>query len=338
MKESPPVLFLVFNRPTTTARVFARLRDARPSRLFIAADGPRPHRPGEVELCAQVRRLIDEGIDWDCKVERLYRTKNVGCKLAVSGAITWFFRHVEAGIILEDDCLPDPTFFPFCGELLERYHDDRRVMHIAGFNPNPSDQSDSAAPSYLCWHFGSIWGWATWRRAWANYDVEMKAWPEFLRSGSMRNYCTSEAEMQSRIPAFSATYDGRINTWDYQWAFTRLRHGGVSLTPCTNLISNLGFDSDATHTVNSSDRRANAATQPLSFPLQHPATIVPCTRFGAIYWQGIQEPCIPRPSFGRRLWLAATNPRKALQSILRRLNVIGCLLHGLVVTWQSVSA
>ena len=123
---------MVFNRPDTTKQVFETIRKARPAQLFVAADGPRENRPDEAEKCAEVRRIVDNGIDWDCKVHRLYRDKNLGCKIACSSAIDWFFEHVDEGIILEDDTLPHPTFFQFCEELLKRYRDDERIMLISG--------------------------------------------------------------------------------------------------------------------------------------------------------------------------------------------------------------
>ena len=129
-----PVLFLVFNRPDTTRRVLEAIRQAQPSQLFIAADGPREGKSGEAEKCADVRRIVNEGIDWDCEVKTLFRDKNLGCKVAVSRAIDWFFEHVEEGIILEDDCLPHPTFFRFCEELLNKYRDDERIGQISGDN------------------------------------------------------------------------------------------------------------------------------------------------------------------------------------------------------------
>lgn len=286
--ESPAVLFLVFNRPEVTARVFAQIRAAKPARLFVAADGPRVDRPGEAERCANVRRLIDEGIDWNCQVERLYREENLGCRRAVSEAISWFFQNVEAGMILEDDCLPDPTFFSFCAELLERYRDNPKVMHIGGFNPVGGQPSFST--SYTFWHFGSIWGWATWRRAWAHYDVTMRDWPEFVRQGRMLEHCQSAAEATARTPSFEQVHAGTIDTWDFQWAFARIFHRGLSITPCRNLISNIGFGADASHTHDSNDRRSKMQGEKIPFPLRHPAKVEPDRVFGAKYWEGIREP------------------------------------------------
>ena len=163
-----PILFLIFNRPQLTARVFAAIREAQPSQLYVAADGPRSNRPGEADLCEQARRVIN-GVDWPCEVKTLYRQENLGCRQAVSSAITWFFDNVEAGVVLEDDCLPIESFFRFCSELLIRYRDDTRIGMISGNNHGFRIYDDSLSYSFS--KHGAIWGWASWRRAWRLYDT-----------------------------------------------------------------------------------------------------------------------------------------------------------------------
>jgi len=299
--ECPPVLFLVFNRPDLTARVFERIREMRPSLLYVAADGPRADRETEAKLCKQTRLVVDSGIDWKCRVERLYRDNNLGCRAAVSDAINWFFRHVEEGVILEDDCLPDPSFFRFCGELLHRYRLDTRVFHVSGFNP-VTQTGRVDGPSYSCWHFGSIWGWATWRRACAHYDVDMKDWPDFHRAGRMVDYCTSDEEALARTNTFAEAYSGQIDTWDFQWAFARLLNNAVSITPVGNLVTNLGFGDAATHTRNAKDERANRSAVPVRFPLVHPDSTSLSREFGSAYWAGIRNaPPSPPPLLARRI-------------------------------------
>ncbi|HET7535896.1 MAG TPA: hypothetical protein VFJ90_05540 [Candidatus Didemnitutus sp.] len=307
----PPVLFLIFNRPELTARVFARIREAKPARLFVAADGPRRSRREEIVLCEKTRRIVDDAVDWDCQVERLYRTENLGCKVAVSEAINFFFTRVSEGIILEDDCLPDPTFFRYCSELLERYRQNSRVFQISGFNP--AAREAPAQSSYIPWHFGSIWGWATWRRAWAYYDRDMKEWPGFLQSGRLAELCTSEVETAERTRSFGETHAGRVDTWDNQWAVTRLINQAITLTPMVNLVTNLGFGENSTHTHDASDRRAGHTANALPFPLQHPASLEPNRAFGAAYWEGISGGSAAKPANPlrravnkmRRLWRTA---------------------------------
>jgi len=232
------VLFMVFNRPDTTTQVFEAIREARPRRLYVAADGPRSGRALEPERCAEARR-ITEAVDWPCEVRRLYRDENLGCKRAISSAITWFFEHEEAGIILEDDCLPDPSFFPYCQMMLERYKDEPRVSMISGDDYTRGQRL--TRDSYYFTTYFPIWGWATWRRAWAKYDITMATWPEARDSGLVRRRIAHRGLARWFEECFEKTYQGEIDTWDFQWAFTNLREGGVALCPHGNLISNIGY-------------------------------------------------------------------------------------------------
>lgn len=268
-----PVLFIIFNRPDTTAKVFEAIRQARPPRLYIAADGPRATRQGEAQHCAETRRIV-EAVDWPCEVKTLFRTENLGCKMAVSGAITWFFDNEEQGVILEDDCLPDPTFFDYCDELLDRHKDDPRVMCISGDNFLPADVRRGVTDSYYYSAFVHIWGWASWRRAWKGYDVSMSKWSPRVGEQLLGKVFPDNAPLR-RIwtNTFTRTAAGEVGTWDYQWVFHCWMSGGLSCMPAHNLISNIGFDERATHTTESGHDHANLPTQPLAFPLKHPATV-----------------------------------------------------------------
>jgi hypothetical protein len=269
-----PVLFLIFNRPEPTRRVFEALRTARPPRLYVAADGPRSNRPGEAARCAATREVI-EMIDWPCEVKTLLRDHNLGCKQAVSQGIDWFFAHEELGIIIEDDVLPDPTFFPYCDELLDRYRDVEQIGMISGDNFQFGRTHGEA--SYYFSRYMHIWAWATWRRAWRHYDRDISAWPEFKRSGGLQRvlgHRPTEIGYWRRI--FDALHAGKIDTWDYQLNFTMWAHGMLSILPQWNLVTNIGFGADATHT-NGASRYADMPTQPMEFPLRHPESIVPCT-------------------------------------------------------------
>jgi len=268
MQLKAPVLFLIFNRPDTTQRVFAAIRQAKPARLFVAADGPREDRPGEAEKCARARSII-ENVDWDCKVVTLFREKNLGCRKAVSSAIDWFFENVEEGIILEDDCLPSRSFFMFCQELLEYYRNDTRIMQICGLNV--LKEWNRSGYSYFFSNYGPIWGWASWRRAWKHYDVDMKLWPEIKGKKFYEDFCQNKEEAEYRQSLYDKVFSGEIDTWDYQWGFAKMVNHGLSVIPSVNLISNIGFDADATHTV--ADRNnpyATMKTYDVKFPLNHP--------------------------------------------------------------------
>jgi hypothetical protein len=266
-----PVLFLVFNRPDTTAQVFEAIRRAQPPRLYVAADGPRPVKAGEQERCDTVRRIAT-AVDWPCELVTLLREQNLGCKRAVSSAVSWFFEHEAEGIVLEDDCVPDPTFFAYCDELLERYRDDPRVMCISGDNFISS--AWTPRESYYFSRYVHIWGWATWRRAWAFYDVDMKEWRDADNAGVVKRRLPGESRAAAHWrEIFDLVSSGQIDTWDYQWTFACWRHGGLSCMPATNLISNIGFGEGATHTVSPESKLANLAAIPLGMPFRHPAEV-----------------------------------------------------------------
>lgn len=270
--DCPPVLFLIFNRPELTQRVFARIREARPANLFVAADGPRNDRPCDSELCEQTRRIIG-AIDWDCDVKMLFREKNLGCKKAVSSAIDWFFEQVEEGIILEDDCLPNQSFFQYCQELLEHYQNDTRIMQICGLNA--LKEWRRCGYSYYFSNYGPIWGWASWRRAWQYYDVDMVLWPEIKEEKLYEDFCQNLEEAEHRLNLYNEVYSGKIGTWDYQWGFAKMINNGLSVIPSVNLISNIGFTEDGTHTVTDKNNPyAAMKTYTIHSPLNHPKHII----------------------------------------------------------------
>lgn len=236
MSLQTPILLLVFNRPEPTMRVFEQIRLQKPAQLFIAADGPRTSKPGEAALCEETKKKLLENIDWPCEVKTLFRTSNLGCGNAVSGAINWFFEQVEEGIILEDDCLPDPTFFSFCTTLLEHYRKNENVLHISGTNYQMGNIRGEA--SYYFSRYAHIWGWASWRRAWEKYDYTLKQYRTYPKNG-LTTQLRDDLE---------AIYDRKIDTWDIQWFMTVWFNKGLSITPNTNLIRNIGYGKDATHT------------------------------------------------------------------------------------------
>ena len=240
------VLFLVFNRPETTSKVFRAIQDARPSRLYIASDGPRPDKIGETEIVYSVRDDLLKAIDWDCEVATLFRDGNLGCKNAVNGAIDWFFEHEEEGIILEDDCLPSPDFFHYCKVLLDRYRFDSRVAQICGCNM--ALVSDDFEYPYFFSKHGFIWGWATWRRAWIKNDFTMENYQQFKSSDVLSDIISRVPERRARYREFDAVKNNEINTWDYQWSYSRYLESMYSIVPKYNLIRNIGFGESATHT------------------------------------------------------------------------------------------
>lgn len=269
---STAILFLVFNRPALTARVFEIIRQVRPARLYLAADGPRPGINDDVEKCRETKKIISN-VDWPCEVKTLFKEKNLGCGKAVSTAITWFFENESEGIILEDDTLPAEDFFRFCVELLEQYRNDHRVMQIGGGNFLPPTFKKSSFSYYFSNH-NNIWGWATWKRAWDLYDYSMSTYHGTRSMDNIRKYFTSIHEDAYFSFVFERTARLPEITWDYQWEFVRRMNSGLTIVPNANLVMNIGFDSDATHTVNTEGRAANMAIERIVFPLNHPKAIV----------------------------------------------------------------
>ena len=270
MKESAfqtPILFVVFNRPDATKLVFEEIRKIRPAFFYIAADGPRQNRLDDVEKCRKVREIV-ANIDWPCEVKTLFREKNLGCKKAESSAFDWFFGHVEKGIILEDDCLPNQSFFPYCEELLERYKDDKRVMHISGDNFLRKNSQFKRDESYYFSHIPHVWGWASWRRAWNLYDVEIKRWPEVKKLRALVPVFNNPGVYEYWSYVWDKYYANKIDSYDGQWVFACALYGGVCINPTVNLISNIGFGDDSTHTKNL-QWFANMHTETINFPLIH---------------------------------------------------------------------
>jgi hypothetical protein len=268
----PPILFLIFNRPALTRRVFETIREARPSKLYIAADGPRDSVQGEWEKCQQAREITNL-IDWQCDVKTLFREENLGCGKGVSLAITWFFSQEQEGIILEDDCLPSPNFFRFCAELLRHYRHDTRIMGIGGTNLVP-DEFRNHDSSYSFSNHNSIWGWATWKRAWDLYDYEMTQYKKVAKHGYLKKQFTSQYEVDYFDWVFEQTFHFPSITWDYQWEFVRRINSGLTILPQKNLVRNIGFGEDATHTTTEGVASSKLKLEELAFPLVHPRHVM----------------------------------------------------------------
>lgn len=245
-----PILFLIFNRPETTRSVFEEIKKQKPKYLFVAADGARPHVSEDVEKCKITREVVLQSIDWDCEVKTLFRKENLGCGIAVSEAITWFFDNVEQGIILEDDCLPHSSFFGYCETLLEKYKDDEKIFAIGGSNLQNGIQTVDG--SYFFSNYSYVWGWASWRRAWIFYDFELKELEQFKAKNLISKIDNRTVFKNYWISIFEKVLNKEIDTWDYQWNFSIWNHLGVTVVPNVNLISNIGFGKDATHSTGKS--------------------------------------------------------------------------------------
>lgn len=270
VKFAPPrpletaVLFLVFNRPGPTKRVFEAIREAKPPRLYVGADGARSQKKGEHEKVTAVRNFIMENIDWECEVKTLFRDQNLGCKYAVSEAITWFFENEDQGIILEDDCLPSQSFFYYCEDLLNRYSEDQRVFLVSGYNK--AGQWGVFGESYFFSNYGGIWGWASWSRAWKSYDVDMKDIDAFINRNHFEDLLGNEQGRIRKNMIYNSIRIKKMDTWDYQWAYARHKNNGLACVPVKSLVENIGFGNDATHTKSEPSNKIRR--QEIDFPIQ----------------------------------------------------------------------
>lgn len=263
-----PVALFIYKRPKLTIEVLTQISKVKPSTLLIIADGPRNKE--EINKCNAARKIIEQ-VDWSCKILTNYSDVNLGCRKRVSSGLDWIFERHESAIILEDDCVPHVTFFKFCEILLERYRNDERIMMIGG--SNPQFRHRLTFDSYYFSKYALIWGWATWRRAWHHYDVDMKQWPKLRNSSFLLDIHKSKIEAEHWKKRLEKAYAGH-NTWDHQWSLACWLNNGFSILPNINLITNIGFGRDATHTQLTNDMsRLSVSTAPITFPLKHPSLV-----------------------------------------------------------------
>jgi hypothetical protein len=263
-----PILFLIFNRPDTTEKVFAEIRKQQPKYLFIAADGPREHKPADIELGNQCKQIVSQ-IDWGCEVKTLYQSKNLGCGFAPATAITWFFSQVDEGIILEDDCIPNQSFFEFCENLLKKYHNDASVMMICGTSYQPKPLN---ADTYYFSRYPHAWGWATWKRAWANYNFKLDDETEAVRANVIQNTFANSRERRLWEGSLKMIING-LDAWDYQWMYWIWKNNGLCAVPWKNMVSNIGFGPHATHTFDSNSHQSQMEQHTI-MAIHHPQKII----------------------------------------------------------------
>lgn len=261
-----PVLLIVFNRLDTTLIVFEEIKKAQPPKLYIASDGPRKDKLGEESIVIEIRKYLINNINWDCQVFHLFRDENLGCKLGVSSAISWFFKKEKMGIILEDDCVPSQSFFWYCEELLIKYAEDDSIYAISG-DSRATDEIPMKGSYNFC-KYPMIWGWASWARVWEKYDVNISNWPN-EKSDFLKKTSRFSSTRRFWKKTFNLTYKSEIDTWDYQFCYLLLRNKAKCIIPSHNLITNIGFGANATHTLNTADKSANRNRVEISLPLNH---------------------------------------------------------------------
>ncbi len=278
-----PILMLVFNRLETTKRVFEAIKRAKPEKLYIACDGAREFRDGEFEKVKEVREYILANVNWECEVKTLFQEKNLGCKFAPIAGVNWLLENEEYGIILEDDCLPHEDFFKLCEELLEKYKSNEKIFAISGTNIDVITNIDS---DYFYSLMGGNWGWATWKRAWKNYQSDISCllteenWEIIKKNlNDNRMYKVLKHHLKNSVDSMNN------DAWDYQWLFIRLLNNGLSIVPSKNLISNIGFGEDSTHTVDENSPFSRLGTNSLNWPLKCPEIEVPNRRYDDLFYK-----------------------------------------------------
>ena len=265
-----PVALFVFNRPKVTSQLFERVRAARPRRLLVVADGPRPTRPEDVQLCEATRKIVTSP-DWQCDLLTNFADENLGCRRRMSSGLDWVFQHCAEAIILEDDCIPHSSFFRFCAEMLSRYREDARIMHVSGDNFQGGRRRGDG--SYFFSRYPLSWGWASWRRAWRYFDLTIQSWPLARKERWLESILENPMELQYWTNIFDRVHRGEIDTWDYQWFFACWSQSGLSILPNKNLVSNIGFGPNSTHFKEGTTSTIGIPTRELG-ESAHPSAII----------------------------------------------------------------
>lgn len=268
-KVKTPVAIIIFNRYDNAIQVFQKVKKMQPSDFFVIADGPRQNKVGEKEKCEEARSIVNL-VDWPCTVHKIFSDENMGCAKRVTSGLNEVFKTVETAIIFEDDCIPSESFFPFCDELLERYKDNEKIMLISGNNKTLTNKT--VDESYFFSKQVLIWGWATWRRAWQNMDLQMSAWPKLKKEKLVNTLYKKSSWRYYWRSSFDYVYKGRTNSWAFPWVLSVWNANGLSVIPKVNLIRNVGFSEDATHTSGKSIFEKLDYSE-LDFPLSHPEKI-----------------------------------------------------------------
>lgn len=277
-----PVLLIVFNRPDTTQLVFEAIREAKPKKLYVSADAPRQGNEVDIVNCNKTKAIV-KNVDWDCDVHYQFHEKNLGCGPGPASAISWIFQHEDRAIILEDDCVPAISFFPYCNELLERYKDDNRIWIISGNNYN--EERKVGDYSYFISRYGHSWGWATWRRAWNHFDHQMTHFDKFLEQNQIFNAYSDKKQAKYFLKKYYQIYSNTqtlSHIWDFQFGFAIISNGGLSIVPAKNLVTNIGYI--GTHSSNKT--RFHGRSVDPDFKIEkHPDFILPSSYYDEYHFK-----------------------------------------------------
>ena len=266
-----PVLVIIFNRPELTKKLIARLKLYKIKNLYVFADGPREDHSGDLKKCYAVREIIKNEIDWKCDLTLNFKEENLGCGYGPAEAITWFFNNVPYGIILEDDIKPSYSFFPYCQELLERYKEEKKVMHITGLNWQNGRRRGKA--DYYFSRYPGTWGWATWANKWKLFDHNVSGLQNYIKENRIKFITGSRSEQKYHLESFKRVQKEPDHIWDYAWIYSVFKNRGYCIWPNKSLVRNVGFGPNSTHTTSLNDERATHKIMELEFPLKHPNNI-----------------------------------------------------------------
>lgn len=292
MSYKVPVLFITFNRLDTSRQVFEAIKSQQPQKLYLFSDGPRKDKQGEANAVYEVRNWLTSQINWPCDVHTLFLDQNMGPRYALGHAVNWLFAHEEEGVIFEHDCLPHPSFFPFCAELLERYRNEPRVMYISGNNFMFNEVTFQHSYSFS--RHNHIWGFATWRRAWQKYDPEMTGFEEAFSSHFFDKLIPDSRIRKEYITILNAVKLGTVDTWDYQWFFNTWCAGGVGVIPSQNLVSNIGYGALALNTFRDNHILANIPVNDIGSVISHPEEITTNKEIERVYLKRVFPPFLVR--------------------------------------------
>ena len=258
MKDTA-VLVLLFNRPHETEKLFEYLAKLKPEKLYVNQDGQRKNSLKDIELCEKVKKIALNP-SWNCKVFSNLSKNNNGCRNSVSSGLDWFFEKEQFGIILEDDCMPSISFFKFSKEMLNKYKDNKKIAVISGSNFQ-KDNKIIGMGDYYYSKYAHCWGWSSWRRAWKYYDKNLSFWPKWKNSIEWKTFHQNKLEQKYWTSIFDRVYDNKIDSWAYIWQASVWYNNAMTITPNKNLILNIGFNKNATHT-NIQDK--NISNNPIS--------------------------------------------------------------------------
>ena len=265
-----PILLLVFKIPKNIKKILKILEKIKPYKIYISADGPRQYNIDDRKLCDQTKNLFNK-LNWKCLIKRNYLKSNLGCKEAVSKGISWFFKNEKSGIILEDDCIPNLDFFKFCQLNLKRYKDVKKIGCITG---NNFQKKIDKKKTYYFSRYPHCWGWATWSRAWKAYDKDISFWPSYKKTDNWKNYFKNNIEQKYWTKIFNNIHDNKIDSWAYPWSLCLWKNKMLTITPSVNLVKNIGFGKEATHTITDYDDQ-QYETNKLPKKWIHPNEIIP---------------------------------------------------------------